>query len=92
MLKAKKIDCTFRADDSLKELKLPMEIRRNFYLIFKESINNIYKYADCTTLGIHIECRENKVSMTITDNGKGFDLSKKNERNGINNINNVVLQ
>src|SRR5262249_5155543 len=35
LLKVKKIECIFHADESLNEIKLPMEIRRNFYLIFK---------------------------------------------------------
>ncbi|HEX7846399.1 MAG TPA: two-component regulator propeller domain-containing protein, partial [Chitinophagaceae bacterium] len=35
LLKAKKIDCSFRTDESLNQLKLSMHTRRNFYLIFK---------------------------------------------------------
>ena len=45
LLRAKKIDFTFRADENMNGLKLSLQERRNFYLIFKEALNNLVKYS-----------------------------------------------
>jgi signal transduction histidine kinase len=73
MLKAKKIDCTFQADDSLSDLKLPMEIRRNFYLIFKESLNNLVKYSQATGPMSGLLIENKRVTLILRDDGVGFD-------------------
>lgn len=41
VLEAKDIDLQFRSDDSTEEVKMDMEARRDFFLLFKEAINNI---------------------------------------------------
>ena len=45
LLGAKKIDFEFVADEEVAQMKLPMEVRKNLYLIFKEATNNMVKYA-----------------------------------------------
>ena len=54
LLRAKNIEFTFRADESLNNIKLSMENRRNFFLIFKEAINNLVKYADASKVSIQL--------------------------------------
>ena len=46
MLKAKKVDFTFDVDEHLNSLTLPMQVRKNFYLIFKEAITNLVKHSE----------------------------------------------
>ena len=86
LLKAKKIECIFRADESLNELKLPMEIRRNFYLIFKEVLNNLVKYSQATRASFILTHDDREVNIIIRDDGVGFDVSAKHNGNGLNNI------
>jgi signal transduction histidine kinase len=86
LLNAKMIDCTFRADDSLNELKIPMEIRRNFYLIFKEAINNLVKYSNAKRASIFISHNNRSVSFIIRDDGIGFDKSLRYNGNGLKNM------
>lgn len=74
LLKAKNITCSFDYDESLTWLNLPMEMRKNFYLIFKESVTNIIKYADCTTMQVSLKQQDRKISLTVKDDGKGFDV------------------
>ena len=40
------IEINFQASDSLKKVNLTLERRRDFFLIYKESMTNIYKYAE----------------------------------------------
>src|SRR5882672_10784723 len=73
-------------DTSLAASKLTMEQRKNFYLFFKEVINNAAKYADAKKLSICIAKTENYVDMNIRDDGKGFFTSKIFSCNGMNTL------
>jgi ligand-binding sensor domain-containing protein/two-component sensor histidine kinase len=79
LLKAQNIEFHFRHDESLIHLNLQMEKRKNFYSIFKEAVNNAVKYAACSHLNVQVRQKGNRMLMTITDDGKGFDLSKTSE-------------
>ncbi|WP_281800627.1 sensor histidine kinase [Segatella maculosa] len=67
-------------------LQLPMDIRRNLFLIAKEAINNAVKYSGCTEASIEFSYARSIVKMTVADNGKGFDVSKDHARNGLRNM------
>jgi len=73
-------------DERLNALKLGMEKRKNFYLIYKEAINNIAKYADCKNVWIEMKMNRSSVHLTIKDDGKGFDLTASNHGNGLINM------
>ena len=45
LLGAKNIDFEFIADEEVTKMKLPMDVRKNLYLIFKEATNNMVKYS-----------------------------------------------
>ena len=73
-------------DESLNNVKLNMEERKNFYLIYKEAINNTAKYAGCKTVWIDMKLHQNTVTLNIRDNGKGFDVSNTVKGNGLYNM------
>ncbi len=79
LLAAQQIKLYFSYDRQLESVNLEMETRKNFYLIFKEAVNNVIKYAECIQLKVHITQEGQKIHMIIIDNGKGFDLSKTSE-------------
>ncbi len=68
------------------ELSLQMATRQQVYLIFKEAVNNLAKYAGTTKARIALVVTKNEFSITITDNGKGFDTAQTNTGNGIFNM------
>jgi signal transduction histidine kinase len=86
LLGAKKIDFQFEADDSLANLKLPMDVRKNLYLIFKEAINNMTKYSQANRALFSISNENNELAMLIRDNGKGFDINQHTQGNGLKNM------
>ena len=73
MQKILKLD--FKTDPSLSASKLTMEQRKNFYLFFKEAINNAAKYSDAKKVSVCIAQKDHHVEMNIRDNGKGFDTA-----------------
>jgi len=56
------------------------------YLIFKEAICNAAKYAQCTFIQIYLARNKEHCTLTIHDNGKGFNLDTVGSGNGIYNM------
>jgi ligand-binding sensor domain-containing protein/two-component sensor histidine kinase len=86
MLKTKKIECQFKYDETLNDVSLPMGIRRNIYLIFKEALNNMIKYSNATKASIKMLHENKNMILIISDNGIGFDRSLSHNGNGLVNM------
>jgi len=74
--------------DLLNRVRLPMELRQQLYLIFKEAINNSLKYSDCSEIILTAEKKSNTLILQLSDNGNGFDLSQPSSGNGLKNMQN----
>lgn len=59
--------------------KLAPEKELVIYRIIQESINNIQKHARAETIHVNLIGRKGVVSVSIEDNGSGFDLEKSME-------------
>ncbi|HLG35708.1 MAG TPA: tetratricopeptide repeat protein [Bacteroidia bacterium] len=92
LLGAKQIHFEFDADDEVAKYKLSMDARKNLYLIFKEATNNMVKYADASKAIFAIKGEGEKLTMTIKDNGKGFDAAQQFSGNGLKNMKNRALE
>lgn len=57
----------------------------NLYRICQEILNNAFKYSNATELKITINSNE-KATIVIADDGKGFDLNEQSEGFGLKNI------
>src|SRR6185436_3758229 len=73
-------------DKQLNSLKLGMDERKNFYLIYKEALNNIVKYADGKNVWIEMDMNHSSVHLKIKDDGIGFDMHKATHGNGLINM------
>lgn len=76
LLASGNISFHFSADEAVRHINLGMTPRKNFYLIFKESVTNAVKYADCRNLWVHIHIRHHHLELIVRDDGKGFELKK----------------
>jgi ligand-binding sensor domain-containing protein/two-component sensor histidine kinase len=86
LMRAKNIEFTFKTDESLNHLKLSLEKRRNFFLIFKETLNNLIKHSQAKRVQISIIQKSGTVTFLVRDDGTGFDTSIKYNGNGLTNI------
>jgi signal transduction histidine kinase len=66
--------------------KLPIHIRQNLFLIFKEAINNIYKHSNASIVKVDLSNTQNYFKMRIADNGKGYNPDLIKRGNGIKNL------
>jgi len=80
-----KYSIDFPADNE--SIHLPLTLRNNLFLIFKEAVNNLAKYSHCTKAAISLSILQNKIKMTIDDNGVGFGPGTYQSRgNGLINM------
>jgi len=73
MLMTRNILLALTYNESILTANLEMEKRKNFYLVFKEAVNNAFKYAGCSEMTVTISITNSLLLMTIKDNGAGFD-------------------
>jgi signal transduction histidine kinase len=85
-LEPKDIEYRFYIDETVNHLKLDMGKRRDLFLIYKEAINNMAKYSECSKAIIHITSKNKRMIMHIEDNGCGFDETLLNDGNGLINM------
>ena len=82
ILSAKDIDFTFFAPIAEEKRKIDVDLRRQIYLVFKETINNCAKHSGCTDVEINFSAENGFYILSMKDNGKGIDgennLSKAN--------------
>jgi signal transduction histidine kinase len=86
MLESKNIDFSFHISKEVDELHIPMQTRKDYFLIFKEAINNLSKYSACSNARISIKKENKSIVTVISDNGKGFDPQIINSGNGLKNM------
>ena len=76
----------FEQKGDIANVKLDPSKRKDFFLIYKEAINNAAKYSHCRNIAIVIQYAGKNLQMNITDDGEGFDESITRKGNGIRNI------
>jgi ligand-binding sensor domain-containing protein len=65
---------------------LDMEFRRHVWLIYKETLHNIAKYAKANRVDIGITAQNRVFHLRIRDDGVGFDPSAPASGNGLRNL------
>ncbi|MFN3795459.1 MAG: two-component regulator propeller domain-containing protein [Chitinophagaceae bacterium] len=86
VLEAKDIEIDFQIDDAVYDVALNMEARRDFYLVFKEAINNAAKYSGAATVKLILNVEQRLLLMQVCDDGKGFDPALADSGNGLGNM------
>lgn len=77
------VEFRFHARDVDPNIKLDVDTRREIFLIFKESLNNIVRHANCTEVDIEFKFERGCLVLRMSDNGRGFDCKQAAEGNGL---------
>ena len=87
LLEAKGYTLHFDFDENLHRTRLAMEKRRDLYLLYKEALNNIAKYADGRNAWVRIYLRNAAIELLIRDDGQGFEPNQAaSQGNGLRNM------
>ena len=86
VLEAKEIELDFRVDESVFDITLDMEARRDFFLVFKEAINNAAKYSKANMVVVRVAAKHKRLVLLVEDNGIGFDPEIADSGNGLGNM------
>jgi PAS domain S-box-containing protein len=78
-----KITCTM---DRKIPTRLNAKFNLNIFRIVQEQLNNIIKHAKASFVKIDLSQNKTALILTISDNGSGFDVTKKWNGIGISNI------
>jgi signal transduction histidine kinase len=85
-LESKNVLTTINIDEAVLDKTLDMNQRRDLFLVFKEAVNNIAKYAGATEVQVKLGKTDNGLLMQVADNGCGFDMSKQTSSSGLKNM------
>lgn len=86
LLESKGYQVHFRVDEGLNVLVLNMEKRRDFFLVFKEALNNVLKYAGGEQVWISLILQSDELTLTVRDDGRGFRRDEVISGNGLFNM------
>jgi PAS domain S-box-containing protein len=73
-------------DYHLDEEQLEKGLQLTIYRIIQEQLNNIVKYAKASSVHIGVTANSNAITVTVSDNGAGFDKRKATKGLGLKNM------
>ena len=77
---------TFTAPDSMRNVRLSVDARRDIYLIFKEAINNAAHHANGSRVDVELQFSGAQLILTVADDGAGFDPAVDADGNGLESM------
>lgn len=80
---ARDIEFSFHSPGLEHDVKLGADVRRQVFLIFKESVNNIVRHSGCTRAEVAVRVEGPWLVLKIGDNGKGIHDTGLSEGNGL---------
>ena len=86
-LESTSIKSTIYIDDNLPNVKVGNQLRRNVFLVIKESLNNILKHSKAGNVTITLKKVSDGLTLLIQDDGVGFDQDNvRRYGNGLKNM------
>ena len=88
---ARGVELQFRGPAAGSMIKLGADLRRETFLVFKESVNNAMRHAACTRIDVQFAVSNRWIELTVVDNGKGFEANG-NGGNGLASMDRRALR
>ncbi len=87
-----KLQYEFNNDEDIDWEEIDDQKKVNFFRILQESMQNIFKHAHADSIKINFDYVEDKINLTILDDGIGFKENKVKKGIGLKNITSRVSQ
>ena len=79
-------EINFVCPEKLPGTSIVLSWRRNVFLSFKETLYNAARHSKATSVTVAIDINDERLKITIVDNGVGFDVENRREGFGVGNI------
>lgn len=86
LLAEKNIQIKDEIQERFKKIEFSSSIRRNLYLIFKESVHNVLKHSKAESVEISFIIEKGMFEYSIKDNGVGFIESELKNGHGLQSL------
>lgn len=83
---------TFDAPASGLPPSLDMNLRRHLFLCYKEILHNITRHAHATHVAIRLDHEKHQLSLTISDDGCGFDPATVANGHGLTHLHERIAE
>jgi signal transduction histidine kinase/ligand-binding sensor domain-containing protein len=80
---ARNIRFDLRLPEAGRDVPLGANLRREIFLIFKESVNNMIRHSGCTEAEIELRAAADHLELWLRDNGRGFDPGHESDGHGL---------
>lgn len=67
----------------ISEDEIPEKLKVVIYRVLQEAMNNVAKHSEATQVRVKLDKRNNRVELSIADNGNGFDIEKKSSESDL---------
>jgi signal transduction histidine kinase len=86
ILSLRNVEMHWPASSSGRDPELNSELRRQVYLIFKESINNVARHSHATEAHIDLQVVKRQLVFEVSDNGCGVESQHGHNGNGLESM------
>jgi two-component sensor histidine kinase len=83
---ARNIEFHFDAPNPNQNVKLGAEVRREVFLVFKESVNNIARHSGCKSAEASLKTERGTIILKLSDDGHGFDEASTDHGQGLDSM------
>jgi len=71
---------------------LPPAVAEALYRVAQETLHNVARHARATRVDVHLRCIPEQVSLTIEDNGVGFDTDQAHQGLGLESMHERMME
>ena len=86
VLSSRNIEFEFHPPDPRRDLNLGADVRRQVFLVCKESINNIARHSACSRVYIEFSVQTDRLTLVMRDNGRGFETMRESDGHGLSSM------
>ena len=80
------IDQNYQIELPDRTVPMPVNTRRNVFLIFKEAVHNIVRHADASRVDITVVASVERLHLAVSDDGVGFDPASARDGHGLRSM------